>query len=112
MLANVNFDKDLDLLADRGRLTIVGSRGSTRMDPRKMMGPELQVYGIALLNSTQEEWKEGSAFIVEGVSKGWVKPIIHKRYALEQAGDAHRDVMHSTGAKGKLVLSVQEEETS
>ncbi|GFW73124.1 quinone oxidoreductase [Trichonephila clavipes] len=108
MLANVNLNKDLDVLAPRGRLTIIGSRGMCQVDPRKMMVPEVNVIGVALLSSTKEEWKETSEFIVKGIEDGWVKPIIDKKYPLEKACDAHTDIIHSSGAKGKLILSVQD----
>ncbi|GBM88588.1 Quinone oxidoreductase [Araneus ventricosus] len=108
MLANVNLDKDLDILANRGRLAIVGSRGSVRIDPRKMMMPEHEIYGVGLLNSSKEEWKQSAEFILKGNEEGWVKPVIDRTYPLEKACDAHRDIIHSSGAKGKLILSVQE----
>ncbi|GFT34699.1 quinone oxidoreductase [Nephila pilipes] len=108
MLANVNLNKDLDILAPRGRLTIVGSRGTCQIDPRKMMVPEVDVIGVALLSSTEEEWEETAKFIIQGIKDGWVKPVIDKKYPLAEACNAHRDIMHSSGAKGKIILSVQD----
>ena len=37
MLANVNLDRDLDVLAFRGRVMVVGNRGRIEIDPRKIM---------------------------------------------------------------------------
>jgi NADPH2:quinone reductase len=34
MLANVNLDKDLKLLAEGGRVAIIGNRGRIEIDPR------------------------------------------------------------------------------
>ncbi|GFR30904.1 quinone oxidoreductase [Trichonephila clavata] len=73
-----------------------------------MMVPEVNVIGVALLSSTKEEWKETSELIIKGIEDGWVKPVIDKKYPLAKACDAHRDIIHSSGAKGKLILSVQD----
>ncbi len=34
MLANVNLDKDLKLLAENGRVAVIGNRGRIEIDPR------------------------------------------------------------------------------
>ena len=38
MLANVNLDRDLDVLALRGRVVVIGNRGRVEIDPRKIDG--------------------------------------------------------------------------
>ena len=40
MLANVNLDRDLDVLAFRGRVMVVGNRGRIEIDPRKIMSKD------------------------------------------------------------------------
>ena len=37
MLANVNLDHDLDVLARNGRVVVIGNRGRVEIDPRKAM---------------------------------------------------------------------------
>lgn len=37
MLANVNLDKDLKLLAEGGRVAIIGNRGKIEIDPRYLL---------------------------------------------------------------------------
>lgn len=106
MLANVNMQKDLEILAPNGRLAIVGSRGVTKIDPRNILGAELQVFGVALLTSSPEEWKETSQSILQGIDEGWVNPVIHKTYSLHDASQAHKDIIHSEGAQGKLVIEM------
>ncbi|KFM65227.1 Quinone oxidoreductase, partial [Stegodyphus mimosarum] len=100
MLANINLDKDFDLLGPRGRIAIVGSRGSIKIDPRKMMGRELQVVGVALLNSTHDEWNLISQGVLDGIKDGWVKPVIEKKYSLEECAAAHEDVINKKSSKG------------
>jgi NADPH2:quinone reductase len=38
MLANVNLDRDLEVLAFGGRVVVIGNRGRVEIDPRKAMG--------------------------------------------------------------------------
>ena len=40
MLANINLNHDLALIAPRGRIVIVGSRGNVEIAPRLIMAPE------------------------------------------------------------------------
>ena len=46
MLANVNLDRDLDVLALRGRVVVVGNRGRIEIDPRKLMGKDGAIVGM------------------------------------------------------------------
>ena len=73
------------------------------------MLPEASVRGVALGSSTAAEWAEMGAAIVAGVEAGWVNPVINKEYSMEQAAQVHHDIVHSKGAKGKLVLRVADE---
>lgn len=108
MLANVNLDKDLTLMNPRGRTIVVGSRGTTQINPRNLMLSESSVSGVALGASTDEEWAEQAAHVVAGTKAGWVKPTLHKIYSLEEASQAHHDIIHSKGAQGNLVVRVTE----
>ena len=53
MLANVNLDRDLDVLALRGRVMVVGNRGRVEIDPRKMMGKDGTILGMTMFNATR-----------------------------------------------------------
>ncbi|XP_015920385.1 quinone oxidoreductase [Parasteatoda tepidariorum] len=108
MLANVNLDKDLNFLASKGRVAIVGNRGAIKIDPRKLMGPETEIVGVALFSSSEEEWNETSQAVLDGVKEGWVKPVIDRRYSIDNVQRAHEDVMSSSGKRGKLVLTIQD----
>ena len=50
------------------------------------------------------------AAIVAGIEAGWVDPVINREYAMEEVQQVHYDIIHSKGAKGKLVLRVDKEE--
>ena len=54
-LANVNLGNDLKLLAQRGRVVVVGSRGSVEIDARDLMNAEGAVLGMRTPNARPEE---------------------------------------------------------
>lgn len=39
----------------------------------------------------------------------WVNPVINREYAMEEVQQVHYDIIHSKGAKGKLVLRLGKE---
>ena len=103
MLANVNLDRDLDVLAPLGRVIVIGNRGRVEIDPRKMMGKDGTVLGMTLFNTTRDEFQEIHAGLVAGLENGTLNPVIGKEFPLEQAAQAHVAVMEP-GASGKIVL--------
>jgi NADPH2:quinone reductase len=103
MLANVNLDRDLDLIALRGRVAIVGNRGRIEIDPRKAMSKDGNILGMTLWNVTPKELMQIHAGIVAGLADGTLQPVISKELPLEDAPKAHAAVM-APGASGKIVL--------
>jgi NADPH2:quinone reductase len=103
MLANVNLDRDLDLLAPRGRVVVIGSRGRVEIDPRKAMGKDAAILGMLLFNATPEELREVHAGLAAGLENGSLAPVIARELPLAEAAAAHVAVMES-GALGKIVL--------
>lgn len=103
MLANVNLEADLDLLAPGGRVVIVGSRGSIEITPRKLMGREADVRGLMLSGSTDAEREEIHAAIRAAGAAGCLHPVIQKTLPLSDAPEAHRAVMDDP-SHGKIVL--------
>lgn len=104
LLANQNLGADLKRLAPRGVVVVVGSRGSTQIDPRDLMLCEGSVLGL-LGPWEPEELAEAAAGITAGLRTGALLPVVGKQYSLEEAPNAHSDVIEQAGgAKGKLVL--------
>jgi len=103
MLANVNLDRDLDVLAPRGRVVVVGNRGRIEIDPRKTMGKDSDVRGMSLANATREELVTIHKALVEGLENGSLNPVIGHELPLTDASKAHELVMQP-GAQGKIVL--------
>nr|CAD7445694.1 unnamed protein product [Timema bartmani] len=95
---------------------VVGSRGTVEVNPRSLMITEGVVYGINMPISTeiivgsvpilQQELSEMGAAIVKGIEEGWVSPVVAREYELEEAAQAHHDIIHNTGTLGKLVFKL------
>jgi len=105
MLANVNLQKDFDVLAKFGRISIIGNRGSLEFNPRAIMTKDASVYGLSLFNATDETMAEIRAAIYEGLKAGFLKPIVGKSFPLAEAAQAHRAVIEDK-AFGKIVLTI------
>ncbi len=103
MLANKNLEKDLNLLAPRGRIIVIGSRGRIEIDPRLTMGKETEIRGLAVFNATRDEVNETHAALGAAIERGVLTPIISRELALADAPLAHQLVMKD-GNCGKIVL--------
>ena len=103
MLANVNLVKDLDLLAKRGRIAVVGNRGAIELNPRAIMGKDATIVGFTNWNALPAELAMANAAIVAGMERSGYKPQIGKEMPLADAPRAHEDVL-KPGAYGKIVL--------
>ncbi len=105
MLANVNLVKDFDVLKMFGRIVIIGNRGSLEFNPRAIMGKDASIFGMALFNAPDAEMEEIHTAIFEGLSAGFLNPIVGKTYSLAEAVEAHRAVIEEK-AYGKIVLEI------
>lgn len=103
MLANKNLEKDLNLLAPRGRVIIIGSRGRIEIDPRLTMGKETEIRGLAVFNATREEVVATHAALESAIERGILIPTISREMSLADAPLAHQLVMKD-GNCGKIVL--------
>ena len=52
MLANLNLDRDLSLLAKGGRVVVVGNRGRIEINPRDAMDRDAAILGMTLFNAS------------------------------------------------------------
>ena len=105
MLANVNLDKDLGLLARNGRVVVVGNRGRVEIDARQTMGRDAAILGMTLMNATAEDRVRIHAALDAGLANGSLTPIVGREFPLADAAAAHEAVMQS-GAYGKIVLGM------
>jgi NADPH2:quinone reductase len=103
MLANANLVHDLKMLAHRGRVVVIGSRGDVQITPRDLMMRETKVMGILIWRTPADEAAEIYAAIDAGLRNGTLQPVVGLELPLTGAAESHRRVMES-GALGKIVL--------
>ena len=103
MLANVNLSRDLSVLAPRGRVVVIGSRGRTEIDPRDLMARDADVRGMSLWNAGDDELSLIHARLVEGLRDGNLRPVIGAEMQLADAPEAHEQVLAGE-SYGKVVL--------
>ena len=103
MLANVNLNKDLGVVARGGRVVVIGSRGEVTVNPRLAMARDAAVLGMMVFNATPQELASAHAAIVAGLEAGTLRPVVGRELPLSDAARAHEEVL-KPGAYGKIVL--------
>lgn len=103
MLANVNLNKDLEILARGGRVVVIGSRGPVEINPRLTITRDSSILGMSLMNATKEELVSIHAALVAGLENGTLRPIVGREMPLQEAAQAHKAILEP-GAHGKIVL--------
>jgi NADPH2:quinone reductase len=103
MLANVNLQKDLDVVARFGRIIVIGNRGAIEINARGTMTKDAAILGLALPNATPEEMAQIHAALGAGLANGTLKPVVGQELPLRDAARAHEAVL-KPGAYGKIVL--------
>ncbi len=105
MLANVNLGKDLTLLAPKGRVVVIGSRGPVEIDARNAMTRDSIIVAMSLWNASEHDLKTIHAALVAGLEDGTLRPVIGKEFPLAEAPRAHEEIM-KPGSYGKIVLTI------
>jgi NADPH2:quinone reductase len=103
MLANVNLQKDLTMLAQGGRVVVIGSRGPIEINPRDTMARDADIRGMMLGHASPAELGAIHAALAAGLESGTLRPVVGQEFPLAEAAQAHRAVMESQ-ARGKIVL--------
>ncbi|MEZ4601466.1 MAG: NADPH:quinone reductase [Syntrophotaleaceae bacterium] len=103
MLANVNLGSDLRIMAPRGRVVVIGCRGTITIDPRDAMRNNIGILGMVLFNASPEEQRRMHAALIAGLETGTLNPVIGQELPLAEAARGHERIMEP-GAYGKIVL--------
>ena len=93
MLANKNLSADLGLLAKKGRVVVVGNRGTIEINPRDLMSREADVRGVLLFGTSEQESREMHAALGAGLENGTLRPVIAQKIPLAEAARAHEEIM-------------------
>jgi NADPH:quinone reductase len=104
LLANKNLARDLTVLAKKGRVAVIGSRGAIEINPRDAMAREADIRGVTLPSTSEAEYKAMHAALVAGLENGTLRPVIGERIPLAEAARAHVEIVKPSGARGKMVL--------
>ena len=103
MLANVNLSYDTKLLANNGRVIVIGNRGEVTINPRELMGRRASICGFTLWGITPEEEADIHAGLFAGLENGTLRPVVGKELPLAEAARAHNEILEP-GSAGKIVL--------
>ena len=103
MLANVNLSHDTKLLANNGRVIVIGSRGEVTINPRELMGRRASIRAFTLWGIMPSEEADIHAGIFAGLENGTLRPIVGKELPLAESARAHKEILEP-GSAGKIVL--------
>ena len=104
-------DANLDALAARGRLLLVGTLGgaAATLDFRRVMGKRLRIAGTVLRARSAEEKaaavRRFAAQVVPLLARGRLRPVLDSAHALADAAPAYAR-LESNETFGKVVLTV------
>lgn len=107
-------DRNIDALATDGQLVIIGMQGGLKgeLNIGKLLAKRARVIGTTLRarpvtgpNSKTEIVQAVRTSVWPMIAEGRVRPIIGARMPIEQAGEAHRQLVDSK-VTGKIVLTV------
>lgn len=104
MLANKNLGADLQYLARRGRVVVVGSRGPVEINPRDLMSREAAVFGALVFGASVEDLASAHAALLAGLEAGSVRPVVGTEMPLAHVRQAHEAILQP-GHRGKIVLT-------
>ncbi|TXG02349.1 NAD(P)H-quinone oxidoreductase [Massilia arenae] len=112
MVAGDYVAREIDCLADDGRLVVIALLGGARanVDMGQVLRRRLHITG-STLRPRPVEFKAAIAQQLREhawplFAQGKIKPVIHQVFPLEQAAEAHA-LMESSTHVGKIVLQVQ-----
>jgi putative PIG3 family NAD(P)H quinone oxidoreductase len=104
--------RNLDVLATNGRIAVIGLQSGTKaeLDLGRLLAKRGAIIGTALRARPVAEKAAIVASVREHVwplvAAGTVRPVVHERFALADAGRAHATMEASTHV-GKLLLTVR-----
>jgi NADPH2:quinone reductase len=104
MLANVNLSNDTKLLANNGRVIVIGSRGEVTINPRELMARRASIRAFTLWAITAAEELDIHAGLFAGLENGTLRPVVGKEIPLAEAARAHKEILEP-GSAGKVVLN-------
>ncbi len=90
LLANKNLGRDLTVLAKKGRVAVIGSRGPVEINPRDTMGREADIRGVTLGSTSEPEYREMHAALTAGLENGTLRPADRQEISAGGSGPRPR----------------------
>jgi len=103
MLANVNLGGDLKMLAQEGRVVVIGSRGDATITPRDLMSAAHRCGRFTLWAAQPGENRGNPRGTHAGLENGTLRPVVGKQFPLAEAARAHQEILEP-GASGQIIL--------
>jgi len=103
MLANVNLSHDTKLLANNGRVVVIGNRGEVTINARELMMRRASIRAFTLWDIMPTEEADIHAGLIAGLENGTLRPVVGKELPLAEAARAHKEILEP-GSVGKIVL--------
>jgi NADPH2:quinone reductase len=103
MLANVNLDKDLTVLAKFGRVVVVGNRGRIEIDPRQTMLRDADIRGMTLMLASDQDLTLIHRALGAALEANILRPLIDSELPMAQAARAHEEILEGN-SRGKIIL--------
>ena len=103
MLANKNLAQDLAMAALRGRIVVIGNRGTIEINPRDAMARDASILGMVIFNASEKEQTAVHAALFAALEAGVARPVVSKELPLADAAHAHEEII-KPGSYGKIVL--------
>lgn len=108
MLADENLEIDSQVIAEYGRIVVVGSRASIEITPRNLMGNEAYITAVNVSHMTKEARDEAYHGIFSFLENKILKPLIGKQFTLDGPVEAHKELMEGSG-NGRTVFVIIDE---
>jgi NADPH:quinone reductase-like Zn-dependent oxidoreductase len=102
--------RNIDALKTGGRLVVIGLQGGLRaeLDLRQLLNKRALVAGTTLRSRPAVEKAAIMRAVHEHVwplvEQGLIRPVVHARYAMREAAEAHR-LLESNEHFGKILLT-------
>ncbi len=102
-MVSANLGHDLQVLAPRGRVVVIGDRQRVEIDPLEVTQRDATILGMSIGNPSEPEMRSIHAALFAGLANKTLQPVISQELPLAEAPRAHREVLKA-GSSGKIIL--------